>query len=99
MIKTVIISLLLSNFILLFFLVDQGITIAHTESSVSFLARRNHNLLLDISDIYLCSDATNLSHLKSDKVKLNGVTLYIDDYIVIAIGWKGDPSPKLKCTQ
>ena len=100
MIKNVIlISSLLSNLILLYPLVDQGITIAYMESSVSFLASRSHDLFLDVSDVYLCSDATKLSDSESNKVELNGVTLYIKDNIVIAIGLKGDPSPKLKCTR
>lgn len=98
--KNVILTFLsLSNLILVFFLVDQGITLAHTESSVSFLARRNYDLLLDISDIYLCSPATQLGDSKSDQVKLNAVTLYIKDDIVIAIGWNGEPYPKLKCNR
>jgi hypothetical protein len=79
-------------------LIDLGITASHSESSVLFLIRRNNDLLLDISDVYLCSNASRLSNHKKTEIKLNGVILYIDDGIVVAIGLKGDPSPKLNCT-
>jgi len=95
----VIMLLLSCNFILIFLLIDQGITASHLDSSVSFLARRNNDLLSDISDVYLCSNASGLIESSAGVVKLNGVTLYINDGIVVSLGLKGEPRPRLKCTK
>lgn len=97
MFKSLVILLLFSShFILLFFLIDQGISLAHMESDLSFYTRRNEALFTDISNVYLCADITKLNHLSND-LELKGVKLYIENNIVIAIGFKGGLSPKLEC--
>ncbi|MOA42750.1 hypothetical protein D3C78_1648270 [compost metagenome] len=78
-------------------LADQGITIAHQESSVSFLDRRSKELLLDISTIYLCKEHDALSGLPITKLK--GASLHIENGIVKGVGFKGEPYPTIKCEE
>jgi hypothetical protein len=78
-------------------LIDLSITAAHSESATSVLYMRNQNLLLDISNVYLCSDVAKLANITSGTVKLKGVTLYVENKTITAIGFRGEPYSRLKC--
>ena len=91
--KFFIILLLITNLLTLTVVIDQGISLAHLESSESFSERREHKLLLDIANLLLCTNSFDASRAESMD-SLEGTKLYFKQGAIFGVGFKGEPEPQ-----